>query len=409
MPVSELERRSPDIALILKEIGGRKYVEKKTVHFCGLAGTATGETAMFLPRNSSLENLETSMIQARLTMNALARYGNETKTRTGHTSGDEEVVSVLPVIFDLAEDFKSHGLYAERLRYKSRDSGKPDWKSTIAAETPLLRRSGVAVYPIMRTTRVLDTRDVPLARIQTAVLTEIVERHGWWLGETFTAPARDLKGYKTPDIPRTLWKSILSTTLTGLYAIRPMKLARLLIRYLDADQTVTGGKFLAGVPDFERVWEQMLRKTITGVEATNWNELLPKPAYLGEVGPVQKIGSGMEMDMVVRRDQHLHILDAKYYTATGTGNVPKTGDIVKQLMYELGLKTVIEDLGSGETVSGAFVFPCSETHSRPFRSAGLSRGGVIDIRFPSIRIVYADLNGIMHAYTSKAHYDLALD
>ncbi len=37
--------------------------------------------------------------------------------------------------------------------------------------------------------------------------------------------------------------------------------------------------------------------------------------------------------------------------------------------------------------------------SRPFRSAGLSRGGVIDIRFPSIRIVYADLNEIMQAYT----------
>lgn len=404
-----LRNKSLAIFETLQNQGGPRYIEKDTVHFCGLLGAATGEMAVFLPRNcGGHDNLQT----ARLTVQALARYGRETESRRGHEIGNDETVSVLPIIHDLARDFTDYGIYAERQRYKSRDTGKPDWKSTIASEVPLLRQNGVAVYPVMRTTRVIDSRDVPLARIQAAVLREINERHGWWLDADFSGAARALAAIDKPRLPRALWSHALREALNGLYAARPMTLATLLIRYLDENRSVTGGAFIAGVADFERVWEVMLRQVLPREESKRWNSRLPKPAYVDKDDKIQKIGSGMEMDIVLREPKegadHLHILDAKYYAATGTGSVPKTGDIVKQLMYEKAMEAAIENAGTGETVSGGFVFPSGGHHAQPFVKAGLTSGQTIDYRFPTIHIHYVDIFRVMSAYVSRKNYHLGL-
>jgi len=403
-----LRNQSPALFETLQDQGGPRYFEKETVHFCGLLGAATGELAVFLPRNCGDDDLKT----ARMTVQALARYGRETESRSGHETGNDETVSVLPVIHDLARDFTDYGIYAERQRYKSRDSGKPDWKSTIASEVPLLRQNGVAVYPVMRTTRVVDSRDVPLARIQAAVLREIDERHGWWLDAGFSGAAKSLDTVEPPRLPRALWGHALRDALNGLYAARPMALASLLIRYLDENRSVSGGAFIAGVADFERVWEVMLRQILPHEETRRWNARLPKPAYVDQDHNIQKIGSGMEMDIVLREPKedrdHLHILDAKYYAATGKNSVPKTGDIVKQLMYETAMKAAIENAGSRETVSGGFVFPSGGAHAQPFVKAGLTSGQTLDYRFPTIHIHYVDIGDVMNAYVARQTFRLDL-
>ena len=409
MARSGLRKASDSLHTTLLDCGGPRYFEKETVHFCGLLGAPSGELAVFLPRNCDADDrLQT----ARLTVQALARYGRETDSRTGHESGDEDTVSVLPVIYDLAQDFVRYGIYAERQRYKSRDTGKPDWKSTIASEIPLLRRDGVAVYPVMRTTRVVDSRDIPLTRIQAAILREISDRHGWWLDDSFASALKALSDTSKPRLPRPMWSFALREALNGLYAARPMALASLLIRYLEEDRSVSGGGFIAGVADFERVWEVMLRRTLPNEESGRWNSCLPKPAYVDRENNIRAIGSGMEMDIVVREQRdgadHLRILDAKYYAATGTGSVPKTGDIVKQLMYEKAMEAAIQNADTGETVSGGFVFPSGGNHAKPFVKAGLTSGQTIDYRFPTIHIHYVDISLIMSTYVSRKSYQLKL-
>lgn len=405
MSKNALLKTSEDLYDVLQDQGGQRYFEKETVHFCGVIGAASGETAVFLPRNCGGNTDRERLQTARQTVQALARYGRETESRTGYESGDEKTVSVLPVIYDLARDFINYGIYSERQRYKSRDSGKPDWKSTIASEVPLLRQNGVAVYPMMRTTRVIDSRDVPLARIQAAVLREIADRHGWWLDASFEGAAKSLSVIDKPRQPRALWSFALRDALNGLYAARPMALARLLMRYLEDDRSVSGGSFIAGIADFERVWEVMLRQILPNEESKRWNARLPKPAYEDQEGNIRTIGSGMEMDIVIREQKdgadHLHILDAKYYAATGKNTVPKTGDIVKQLMYETSMKAAIENMGSDETVSGGFVFPSGGAHAQPFVRAGLTSGQTIDYRFPTIHIHYVDIGRVMKAYVAR--------
>ena len=119
----------------------------------------------------------------------------------------------------------------------------------------------------MRTTRVIDSNDVPLARIQAAILREITDRHGWWLGAEFKMAIKNLPAIELPSLPRPLWSSALREALNGLYALRPMELSHLLIRYMEEDLSVSGGAFVAGIADFERVWEVMLRQTLPNEES----------------------------------------------------------------------------------------------------------------------------------------------
>ena len=263
----------------------------------------------------------------------------------------------------------------------------------------MISADGDVVYTELRTSRSLDTHDNPLSRIQAAILREILSAHSWWLDGPAGAE-RQLLQFNSPIVPRALWKHSLKSLLPGLYANRPVSLVRSLLRYLDEMADETSGSFLSGVEDFERVWEEMLRQTLPGVEP-GWNARLPKPVYTGPDEKLHRIGGGMEMDIVTCQGNELTILDAKYYGASGTGSVPGTPDVVKQLMYQMTLERYLKKVGREETVSNAFVFPAHESHKKPFVSAGLAFDEALDGEFPAIRMIYQDIEAVMKAYAGR--------
>lgn len=90
------------------------------------------------------------------------------------------------------------------------------------------------------------------------------------------------------------------------------------------------------------------------------------------------------------------VVDAKYYGATGKGSMPGWPDIVKQLYYEMALKTVVK---SGETVSNCFAFPAGNDTGRPFSSAGVFNSGLDPVeKFPTIECRYINTHSVMKAY-----------
>jgi len=72
------------------------------------------------------------------------------------------------------------------------------------------------------------------------------------------------------------------------------------------------------------------------------------------------------------------------------------------------MRAAIENAGSGETVSGGFVFPSSTKHARPFVKAGLTSGQIIDYRFPTINIHYVDISRVMTAYVLRKSFKIDL-
>ncbi len=123
---------------------------------------------------------------------------------------------------------------------------------------------------------------------------------------------------------------------------------------------------------------------------------MPKPGYIKrDGGGVELLDRGMQTGIVVREDDHLIVVDAKYYAATGKGSVPGWPDIVKQLYYQMALEKVVD----GETVSNCFAFPAARNTSQPFSSAQvfLSKDLAAD-GFPEIGCIYIDIIEVMQAY-----------
>lgn len=396
MPVNQLRQKSLATLNLLEERGIGKTGRRETVHFCGLADAGTDGAVFFLPRHA--QGKPGDMLKsAGLTMRVLARFGREVESRKGITGSPGDNAALAALIHDLARDFRDNGIYSERERYRARNSGKPDWKRTISREMPFLTSAGTPVYPDTRTTRSLDSHEMLLAQIQAAVLSEIVEKHSWWL-PGIASRAGELRSFRPPPLPRFLWPGKLRLLLPSLYARRPVFLANTMISYLEETSGNAEGDFVCGVEDFSAVWEHMLRKVLPGVEE-GWNAKLPKPGYVrADTGEVEMLERGMQTDIVVRKGTHLTVIDAKYYGATGKGSVPGWPDIVKQLFYETALKAVVAD---GETVSNCFAFPSGGKSIQPFETVRIyypdqTAAGA----FPEIGCRYFDIHSVMEAYCS---------
>ena len=394
MAVNELRAGKPEIACLLAGLGIGKTEHRETVHFCGLANASGKDAVFFIPRNSK-QDTHADLDTAGMTMRALARFGREVESRKGvaRSTGDNATLAAL--ISDLAQDFRDNGIYSERMRYYDRNSGKPDWKRTISREIPFLTSGGTAVYPETRTTRTRDSHETLLAQAQAAVMGEIIETHSWWL-DGIQSRANELRPFRKPLSPRFLWPGALRSLLPSLYASRPVYLANTLIAYLEETATHAAGEFICGVEDFSTVWEHMLRKTLPGVEE-GWNAKLPKPGYVRrEDGSVEMFDRGMQTDIIVREDNHLTVIDAKYYGATGKGSVPGWPDIVKQLYYQMALEKVV----SKETVSNCFAFPAGYRISQPYSSARVYISTEKPVQdFPVIECRYIDMLEVLEAYS----------
>ena len=387
VPVQFLEKRYQKLVAELRSKNQGRTLQKGTVHYCGLACISSSESYVFLPRKARSGSSTENRRIARATMKVLGKYGQDIRDRQRVSSAEEGNVCLISTIQDLADDFLTYGIFAERVRYATVNFGKPNWLRTTTRELAMVSSNGNIVYPNIRSSRTLSAHDSILAHIQVAVLLEITTHHGWWL-EGLQDRETELKGYALTRFPRFLWSQKLRVLLPNLFAQRAIRLAHSLISYLDENPHQNDGLSLFGVEDFHVVWERMLREVIPGVEG-EWNSRLPKPAFKFISGR-QEEGRGMQTDIVIRDGTTLKVLDAKYYDATTISNSPGWADIVKQLFYHLALTSVTDD----EVRTGSFVFPSREHGEGPFTQISVDG-------FPSINFIYLSTVEVMEAYLGR--------
>ncbi|WP_068310474.1 LlaJI family restriction endonuclease [Polycladidibacter hongkongensis] len=401
--VEVLESASPESLALLRRLGKGKTERKNSIHFCGMIHGDNGKASFFLPRQTgqTIEN-------ASLVLDCLAKYGREVTSRTGNWHADSGNAGLLYIIKALAEDFLAYGIYADRVRVASRDSGKPAWRETVRKEIPLLSQGGNVVYPAFRTTRTTDARNFPLSRVQAVVMCEIAEKFGWWLCG-LSAHKAVLKSYDRPTEQRALWAKMLRSLLPTLFENRVINLVNLLVAYLEADSGVTEGGLVLGLEDFHTVWEHMLGKTLVGA-TEGWNSRLPRAAFRKREGGMDVQERGMQTDIVLETtdnasgERSLTIVDAKYYDATGTKSVPGWGDVVKQLFYERALKTVVP----AADVSNCFVFPCRPNEGRKYTAVEMQdRAGNRLPTLGSFDCYYLGIENVMKSYVA-GRQDLTL-
>lgn len=396
--IDVLHKYHPDILATLFQSGNRNSETSKRVQFCGVVSASSGDPVVFIPRHLLSDSGSDNLAAAKLTMKALKRYCVSTPTRVGIELGISSQLSKMVVSFRLAEDFVRNGLYSERVRYPSRDMGKPNWRKTIVKELAMITSNGVPVYHGFRSSKIIETHQSHLATIHAAVLKEIGRLHSWWL-DGLASRSSDLFNVLRPAFKRRLWAALLNKMLPSLYSPRSIFLAKNLIDYLEESSSVDEGSILLGLEDFSSVWEGMLSSVLSNAEQ-GWNKKLPSAGYIlhATVQDPEVLQSSMRMDTVIRTGNNLRIVDAKYYGADHINAVPSWPDIVKQIYYHKALESVVD---ADVKISNCFVFPCSSSSTKRYSSVGVFNNNKMLGAFPTIDCVYLDVMDVMKAYTSK--------
>ncbi|MCV2880365.1 LlaJI family restriction endonuclease [Sedimentimonas flavescens] len=405
--VNDLGSTAGSLLAILKAWDIGKIEDKETVHFCGLIGHPDLGTTAFIPRQSSTGNAEVDKEIAAYTMRALSRFGAEVSQREFESDGEAGNPNLLSVVKKLAEDFRQFGIFSERERIRTRNSGKIDWGRTLSRVVATPGSGGRPVFLDLRTSRSRSETNANLSQIQAAVMREILAMHGWWLS---VGRGRDveLRSVPLPPSRRAKWEGQLSRILPTLYSARSLFLAEHLKYYLSHTRASSSGTFVFGLTDFHSVWEAMLRETLkrppedTG---RNWTRELPKPTYnLANGSRPEARQQGMIPDIILEGRDHYTIIDAKYYAATSSATAPGWPDIAKQQFYELGMRSVV---GTTPEIESIFVFPGRNSEGPLHSVAMRDSSGRKVASFPEIRCAYADVATVLIAYIKRTS-DLAI-
>jgi hypothetical protein len=389
---ADLEIEYPEVARSLRARWSLMMENKKElVAWVGIARACGNDSVVFLPHGGPARNEFASRL-----MSAIVRFARENR-RSGealHDNGPNQAA----LLADLAADFRDHGIYFERERVRTRNSGKPDWGRTARQTMAFPDSDDRPIYLEIATTRPATATTNVIATIQRDVISELARDHGWWLRDHLGS--RELpRPVRAIPWPRHIWPALLRSARRGLYQERAIRLVRMLLAYLEIDEKTGDGGVICGVSDFSTMWEAMLRDVLPRVD-TRWNDELPGPYYFKTAGAPEASGR-MQMDIVVRHDRRLLVIDAKYYRATSVGLAPGWADIVKQLYYVKALETVRS--ARNMKIGTAFIFPGIRTEAAPFdRVEMLGRGGETLDAFPSIACQYLGMDDVVTAYARRS-------
>lgn len=390
-----LKKNHVNIIKALLHNGFGKVETKNNIHFCGMVCTEENEIAIFLPRQTYPINEHA----AELTMRVLAKFGKESAERKFLEGAETGNLGLLNTLHQLSEDFRHNGLYSERRRIHSKNVGKPNWPRTILRGSAYSVPDTGEIFSEIFTTRKVDSQHAELAKIQAAILLDIYQQHGWWL-KCSTNRRSELHTISKPTAPRKLWVKSLKAILPSLYQNRAISLAKNLLHYLQGTRGTKDGSFVWGIDDFHTVWEVMLKKTLIGAE-TGWNARLPRATYLPSSGKESEAPNrAMLTDVVLRQDKSLTIVDAKYYSAQSSENIPGWPDIAKQIFYDFALR---ETIGKGWSVKNCFAFPAKEDGDGPFLQVDMrKRNKNTRIKkFPVVTCHYLSITKVMTAYAKN--------
>lgn len=406
-PVAALDRHADTVLTAMRERGIGRLDDQKTVHYCGLIHHPEKGAVVFLPREAKTGNRDVDLETASLTMRALARFGTETSKRSFEDDGETGTLGALSVIKLLADDFRDHGLFSERIRQQTRNAGKPDWTKTVKHELAMPGHKGQPVFTDIRTSRATRNSDVLLTQIQAAVIREIHLAHAWWLSGT-SSRRQELISCQRPPFPRTTWAKKLDSLLPSLYSGRSIFLAEYLRFYLRETRKSSDGSFVFGVSDFHSVWEAMLRETIIRSahdRRRNWNSELPKPVYtLKDSGILDPRSRGMQTDIILENEFDYTIVDAKYYAAKTAVTAPGWTDIAKQMFYEKALREIVDTVHMPSAIiHNIFVFP-GKTNDGPLTNVEVRHtdGRAVSQAFRPIDCMYVSMREVLSHYVNNA-------
>lgn len=380
----ELERSFPGLKELLPtqaiRTGGH-------VRFVGMVSAPEGGNFMFLPKGGWRNDPEEAHQVAAATMGAINSYLQcmRREARSPENVGCE----VLELAAELADDFLQNGIIDQREAQASREVGRPDWAATIARDTPFQDCKGRTSFTSIRTQIVKSNTTSEISNLHSAIMDEVIREHGWWLG---VSPAV-LDATRRNESTRQETLATIVRARASSWSANAKRTMDLLEAYLQLGSGHVDGIHAMGISDFSAVWEWMLAKVLVGNDRS-WARCLPRIAIRKRDGTVEAVGD-LRPDIVLRDGDHLKLVDAKYYLASGANDIPGSVDIRKQHNYMRALESVVD---KGTTISNHFAFPSEATGKGEIGEIfhATKDGGVSECSKP-ILCDYISIADVMHA------------
>lgn len=305
-------------------------------------------------------------------MNVLQRFNSNQINKNSNISNSYNKLKfpILSYQF-IVLDYLSNGYYIEKEIYYSNDSkGKINWKQTIQKKKSYISNNS-AIYLDFFVKKNIINENTMLTRIHEFCVYESFKKIGW-LYTDFIPKKLSVKFNKSQFL------TILNDAISATNNDNKKRVFTSMINIINAVNEGTGmtSSNSFGTCSFEYVWEKMI-DYIFGI--SNKEIYFPKATW-SLINPSRNIKSSLlRPDTIIKKDNKIYIIDAKYYKYGITRNqlhLPASSSIEKQITYgEYILSDTFRDIVSDniEVVYNAFIMP-AKLNSKNYEFIGIATG-----------------------------------
>lgn len=238
-------------------------------------------------------------------------------------------------------------------------SGPVNMRKTINKVQPIVQKSGF-VFPNLMVRKNNDTDKHLITEINKYCVYESFLKLGWIYKYKLPQPTH----VKNPNIK--VYRSILQQKLGQANNDTIKQLFQSMLAIIDFRNSADDPEeFYFGTNNFEYVWERLIDETY-GIK--NKEDYFPKTTWkLNYAG--KRDNPTLEPDTIMISNDHICVLDAKYYKygVTGKhGDLPKSTSINKQITYAEYIaenKKFEKEREEGKDVLNAFLMPFSKANN----------------------------------------------
>lgn len=292
------------------------------------------------------------------------------------------------------------GYYSEKNAvYKTRKCGDIDWTRTIKEQMPSTFHNKIPMYTDYTVRESVSNYNELITKINKYCVYESFSKLGWLF--TTYMPEK-------PDIPfdKRMFISVINKKLTNTNNDKEKMLFTSMKDIIECiDERSEARRLYYGTNNFELVWEKMIDKAF-GIK--NKQDYFPKTRWILRYGE-NRINHNLEPDTIMKYNNKIYVLDAKYYKygiTTKTKDLPDSSSINKQITY--GEYVYNKYDMKNECLYNAFLMPFNVANNsfnlhNIFENIGTAVGEWNDcfLNYQQVQGILVDTRFLMYHYSSN--------
>lgn len=296
----------------------------------------------------------------------------------------------------MIRDYENNGLYKEHFHtYKVDKKGNINWARTIKTQTPYISENKLVYLDFVVKEKKDDASNIILLT-QKYIVEKCIENIGWLYPNVYIERGNKLP-YSVQASINILKRELQITNIDSI-----KQLIRHMIEFL---QYVGNDKSKQKLKEYKtkyfmNIWEDMLNEILGNEDA---NKYYPNAQW--HINGDTTDASNLRPDVILRLENKVYVIDAKYYKYGITGNVsdlPQSSDITKQLLYSSYITSNFEYVLYSYD---SFVLPYRSNNEECFKFVGNATVAIDEFKNKNVVCILADTKQIMEQYINMDELD----